>query len=240
MKKLLPLILLFFGALVVAGAYFFVFRSDKTSEDIEDESALIDVDLKDRPILSLTPRSDGHWLDMKIEKLTLPAKTLEYELLYELPDGRMQGVPGSVDIEGKNIIEAELLLGSESSGKFRYDEGVEKGSMTISFRNSSGKLMAKFSSEFHLQTETDTFTSADGNFSYSLDDDYEGFVVAMPTIGLPVLPDGELKVGPYGIFSSSGDLEAGKIETKEGEAYYYSDSWVKADGNSGDGIFIGL
>ncbi len=166
-KKFLPLILLLLGIIVVIGAYFFVTRNKDEEGATEDETSLIEVSLSDRPITSLTPSDDGHWLTLLVERITIDAASLDYELLYKLPDGRTQGVPGSITLKGEDEIERELLLGSESSGKFRYDEGVDKGTLTLRFRNDKGKLIAKFSTEFALLSGVSELASIDGDFTAS-------------------------------------------------------------------------
>ena len=122
MKKFLPIFLFLIGILAVAGVYFFVIKGKKEQPPTtSEESALIEVPLGERPIVSLTPTSDGHFLNLKIEKILASAASLDYELLYPVAGGRVQGVPGSVPLTGQKEIERKLLLGSESSGKFRYN-----------------------------------------------------------------------------------------------------------------------
>jgi hypothetical protein len=237
-KKFLPLILLLLGILVVVGAYFFVTRNKKDGDTTEDETSLIEVSLSDRPITSLTPSDDGHWLTLLVEEITIDAASLDYELLYKLPDGRTQGVPGSITLKGESEIERELLLGSESSGKFRYDEGVDKGTLTLRFRNEKGKLIAKFSTEFALLSGISELTSIDGDFTVGLNRRSSEYFVVMETFGVPEVPTGEVVSGPYGVFSSASSL-TGTAEISSGTLYEWSGSdWV--DATSGIGIFIGL
>ncbi len=237
-KKFLPLILLLLGIIVVVGAYFFVTRNKDKEDATEDETSLIEVPLSDRPITSLTPSDDGHWLTLLVERITIDAASLDYELLYKLPDGRTQGVPGSITLKGEDEIERELLLGSESSGKFRYDEGVDKGTLTLRFRNEKGKLIAKFSTEFALLSGVSELASIDGDFTASLSKKSSEYFVVMETFGVPEVPAGEVASGPYGVFSSASSL-AGTAEISSGTLYEWSGSdWV--DVTSGIGIFIGL
>jgi hypothetical protein len=82
-------------------------------------------------------------------------------------------VPGTVQLSGD--VEKKLLLGSESSGKFRYDTGITGGTMTIRFRNSSGKLLGKLETAFTFTSpekgkyvvSMDTFTQGTKEFSSS-------------------------------------------------------------------------
>ncbi len=166
MKKYLPLILLGVGLLVVVGAFFVVKNSKK--DVIEEEEVAKEIPVSERPLVSLTPSSDGHYLKLVISQIKVKnAASLDYELLYTLPDGRTQGVPGTVKLTGEDI-EKDLLLGSESSGKFRYDEGVDGGTITIRFRDSKGKLLGKLSSQFTMSS------SSKGVFEVTMDTFAEG------------------------------------------------------------------
>ncbi len=216
LKKYLPLILLGVGILVLI-LVFVVIKNKKTAVVVDDTDAVVEVPFVQRPVAMLTPTSDGHYINLKIEKLTLPkAASLDYELLYSLPDGRTQGVPGTVDLNGQTTFERKLLLGSESNGKFRYDEGVTDGSLTVRLRGSNGKLLAKFSTKWHLQSVDSELTSVDENFTYKLDKKPKGiYFVTMETFGLMDDSVTSVASGPYGVFSSeelpSGTAEGWKV-----------------------------
>jgi hypothetical protein len=245
MKKYLPFILLGVGLLVVVVAFVIV-KGKKTAAptDTDTESALLDVPLGKRPVVGLTPDAEGHYLKLHIEKMEIAgAKTLDYELVYQVPEHPSQGVPGSIDVSDKTSFDADLLLGSESSGKFRYDEGVESGTMTFRFRNEAGKLLTKFSSDFHMQADPETLTSADGKLSIKLDKSSKGFFVTMPSIGVPKETSGEPKAGPYVVRSSAGDQISGKATIEGASTYHFEGGdWKKLDdGNVKDlGFFFGM
>lgn len=210
LKKYLPFIFLSIGILLVV-LVFTLIKNKKTVEPTDDSGTLVEIAFPDRPFASLTPTSDGHYINLKIEKLKVPkAVSMDYELLYSLPDGRAQGVPGTAELKDISVFERKLLLGSESNGKFRYDEGVEEGSLTVRFRDNKGKLLAKFSTKFHLQSNVTELTSVDTNFTYTLDKKPKGvFFITMETFGLPSGSSiSSVASGPYGIFSSS-DLPSG-------------------------------
>ncbi|MCH7641286.1 hypothetical protein IID22_03760 [Patescibacteria group bacterium] len=241
MKKFLPVFLFLLGVVVLVGVYFLVIKGKKEEPTTEEETALVETPLEKRPIASLTPSSDGHWLKLLIEKIVIDAASLDYELLYKLPDGRTQGVPGTIKLTGQKEIERDLLLGSESSGKFRYDEGVERGTLTLRFRNDTGKLIAKFSTEFHLQSETNELTSTDGVFKYTLDKSSKAFFVTMETFGVPDDPPGEVIDGPYGVFSSSSTVLPGEMGLGGGAPYLWDGTeWIKLEEfqSPAVGIFI--
>ena len=241
MKRYLPLFLFLGGLLVLAGVYFFVLRKP-AEENSGTEEETLEVSLADRPIASLTPKEDGHWLKLRIEKLLAGADSLDYELLYTLPDGRTQGVPGTIVLKGELVIERDLLLGSESSGKFRYDEGVETGTLTLRFRNDKGKLLARFSTKFHLQSATKDLSSVEGKFSYMLDKlPAKTFFVTMETFGVPTNAPATVTGGPYGIFSSGSGAFPGTAKLSGGAFYTLEGaSWTKLTGGEASdiGIFI--
>lgn len=242
MKRFLPLLLFLLGLIVLAGVYFLVLK--KPSQNSQEEENLIEVSLNDRPFASLTPKADGHWLKLKVEKIKIGAESFDYELLYSLPDGRTQGVPGTILLKGQTSIERDLLLGSESSGKFRYDEGVEDGTLTLRFRNSQGKLIAKFSTKFHLQSGVTKLTSVDGKFSFELAKlASKTFFVTMETFGIPVDPPGNVVAGPYGIFASGAVSYPGNVKLPSGSVYTLNGStWTKLEGGEASdiGIFVGV
>lgn len=155
MKKYWPFIALVLGIIVVVGVFFFI--KGKTTSDLggsnQEDLLVPDIPQDQRPLASLIPSQDGHWLKMKIEGIKVEGTaSLDYELLYKVSDGRTQGVPGTIQLKGQTSIERNLLLGSESSGKFRYDEGVASGTLTLRFRNSSGKLLGKLTTDWTLAT----------------------------------------------------------------------------------------
>lgn len=246
MKKFLPIILFVLGALVLVGVYFFTRNrnAEPQAEEEEEEIALLNVPLAERPVLTLTPRSDGYWLDMKLSKIMIDgAESLDYELLYDLPDGRQQGVPGTVQLSGLSELEAELLLGSESSGRFRYDEGVETGTLTLRFRNSDGRLLAKFIASFRLLSNTTELSTADGKFKVGLDKEGEGFFVLMETVGYPGTAPSEVKSGPYGFFASDSEGLAGDAEILGGSVRLWNGSeWTEEVGGDAlsTGVYIGI
>ena len=240
MKKYLPLILLGIGLLLVVGVFVFVRSRNKTSdEDIEEETALLEVDLKDRPVVSLIPSEDGHYLTLKLDKITFTAATVDYLLLYDTAADVQQGVPGTVQLAGLKSFEEKLLLGSESAGKFRYDDGVSTGSITLDFRNEEGKLLVKFMSDFHLQKASSNLSTQDESFKYQPEDAGENFFVSMPTVGYPGDSELDIDQGPFGIFASTNDKLPGKVEMKGSNVYRWNGGgWDKLNNGSSQNIGI--
>lgn len=243
-KKYLPIILIVVALGILTSVILIVRSRNKVAPVGNDTGVAKEVTLSDRPIASLTPSTDGHWLTLGVDKIKIKAETMDYELLYQLPDGRTQGVPGTVDVKGKDNFKTDpLLLGSESSGRYRYDEGVEEGSLTLRFRDGKGKLIAKFSTKFHLQSGDKELTSVEKDFSYSFGRaPGKEFFVTMQTFGIPTDAPVEVTAGPFGIFTSSASAIPGKV-TLGTASIYMADGgkWQKLDNGSASnvGIFIG-
>lgn len=239
MKKYLPFILFGVG-IVVLLVVFLVIKKNKTNIPVQEKDTTITLSINERPIASLTPSVDGHWLKLSLTKILASAASLDYELLYQLPDGRTQGVPGTIKLTGQDKIERDLLMGSESSGKFRYDEGVKEGTLTIRFRNDAGKLITKLSTEFALLSKTKELKSIDEKFVYKLASlNSKDFFVVMETFGLPKETPTEVTAGPFGIFTSSKTAVSGIVSMEGTNIYLYSgSSWTKLD--SGKSINLGI
>lgn len=212
MKKYLPLILIGVGLLVLIVGFFIVKKS-KDNSPAEEEEIVKEIPAEERPITTLVPSSDGHYLKLTVAQIKVKnAASLDYELLYTLPDGRTQGVPGTVKLTGADVIK-DLLLGSESSGKFRYDEGVDGGTITLRFRDAKGKLLGKLSTKFTMQKDTTTLKSEDGKFTYELDKLAKGvFFITMQTFAEPNPSSVVVYSNGYAVFASDNKSHSGTVK----------------------------
>jgi len=207
-KKALPIILVVVGLLVVGGVFALRSFFSGPSELVEDQN-IPDVPVEQRPFTSMTPSEDGHWLKLRIESVNVKGSaSFDYELLYTRGDGLQQGVPGNIKYNSNETIERDLLLGSESSGKFRYDEGVQEGMLTLRFRDEKGKLIGKLKTDFHLQTDVSEATAVDGSASFDVSDaDEATWFVVMQTFGTKDGYGGPASAQSdgYAVFSSDGE-----------------------------------
>jgi len=241
LKKYLPFLVLVVGFLVLLFAIVTVKKRASVKEEVpsDQEENVPEIPFDKRPFTSLIPSKDGHWLKLKVEDIKVQAASLDYEILYQLPDGRTQGVPGTVKLTESNF-ERDILLGSESSGKYRFDEGVKNGTLTLKFRDDKGKLVGKLSTDFALLSDTRELNSFDSKFKYVLDEMPKGaFFVVMETFGVKIKPQFTLASGPYGVFASLDKKFSGKVSL-EGDSVYYleGDSWVKIDEGKASNIGI--
>ncbi len=248
MKKYTPFILLALGVVLVVGVFAYTNSGGSSVTEptpIADEVAP-EIPFDQRPFVSLTPRTDGHWLKltvMGVNKVT-GAASVDYVLEYTTEAGLNQGVPGTVKLSGITTIDRDLLLGSESSGKFRYDEGVSKGMITLKFRDDKGKLLGKLATDFHFQGPDTELTSGDGMFTYKLDKAIKkGYFVTMMTFGVQEGVKGTINKGPYGVFSSETTKLPGKVTLEGSSIMRWGESkWNEVkNGVSPDlGIFVSL
>lgn len=229
MKKFLPFALLFLGLIFIVGVFAVTRNNGNTSDVVEDDEQVAEIPFELRPYVTLAPTkvaangAYGHWLTLNIGEVKVPsAASLDYLLEYKTKEGTLQGVPGNVKLTGATITR-DLLLGSESSGKFRYDDGVEQGTLTLRFRNDKGKLVGKLTTDFHLQNGDTELTSTDGKFTFTLSKAAPAkvfFVTVSPFgLGEGVSLPGVVKAGPYSVFSSDGTKYSGMVEMGEGTVY---------------------
>lgn len=219
MKKNLVILLAGVGLVAVIIATLVILKNKNKAPLEEEEETVAELPQGQWPAISLTPTEDpkvpnslGHFLNFRVQKINVPgASSMDYLLVYNTQDGGQQGVPGSVKLTGGDV-QRMLLLGSESSGKFRFDAGVSTGTMTITFRDSKGKSLGRLATQFHLQTDTSELTSYDGSFKYILDKPAKGvFFVTMQTYLEPQAVPMVIWQNGIGIFASDEKPHSGKV-----------------------------
>ena len=120
---------------------------------------VVEMPIADRPIISLTPSADGHYLDLKLEGVPSSINSIEYEVIYDAVDNGSQiekGIGDTIKLI-TSTIEKNLLLGTESctSGcKYSYDKGIIGGQLTINFIDNNGQE-STFDTPYVLKTTTD-------------------------------------------------------------------------------------
>lgn len=249
MRRILPIVIVVvLGiALIVGGVWFFTRSKEKVAPGggtkKSQEQVVKELPLEERPFVSLTPRLDGHEFHLIISNIPGGTDSVEYELVYKVASGVTQGVPGTVKLSGKTSLERDLLLGTCSSGRCRYDEGVEKGAFTLRLRDEDGKLITKLETEFHLQQDGKGLISSDGKFSISSNSlGKSTFYLTMNTFGLPGKAPGKVVAGSYGAFTKGATKVSGTV-TLDGSGTLYGwngSKWVEVmDGKiSSLGTFI--
>jgi hypothetical protein len=120
---------------------------------------LIEIPVGERPIINLTPREDGHMLFLKISEIPKSVASIEYELIYSAKDESVEIEKGLGDTikDVTSSLERKLLLGTESCTngcKYKYDEGVNGGTLSLKFYNTNGQV-STYESSFVLKSTAD-------------------------------------------------------------------------------------
>lgn len=85
---------------------------------------------------------------LTVNKIPPGTTNIEYELSYFTNDDLPKGVIGTIPIENENMIERKITLGTCSSGKCVYDQGVEKIKVSLKFIGDYGNRL--FEKEFGI------------------------------------------------------------------------------------------
>jgi len=120
-------------------------KTDTTTPQASPTPKLIEMTIDQKPYISLIPRSDGHQLTLKISHIPTEISQIEYELIYVATDGTIEiekGVGDTIEVKSTTITK-DLLLGTASctnTCKYKYDEGVTGGTLSLIFINSNGQM----------------------------------------------------------------------------------------------------
>lgn len=246
LKYLIPVLIV----LIVIGV--FIFKNPKKATQTPAGTArqveqINQISIKDRPFVTLIPRADGKEVTLSLDQVKNASK-VEYELEYQT-DSLIQGVFGNIDFTKETPpVSKNLLFGSCSKGKCRYDEGIVGGSLTLRFEGGSQPYALK--ADFNLQNMFDrqgVFISKDAKAT--LDVGKSGlanatFMIISSTMGLPAAVDGEIIAGPYAFLAaSSPKLSKASLTIKSKDdlsgaklMYWNAKAWLelKAELGAGD------
>ena len=176
------------------------------------EPKVVEMPLDQRPLISLTPSADGHYLTLNITGLPSTITSIEYEILYNAGENGAVIEKGVGDTlkEITSNIERKLLLGTESctSGcKYSYDKGVTGGSVTINFIDKNGQI-STFTSPFALRSTADLKASE----SLSLPDDSFSVPLKTKLTGSDYFVLIKNYRGGYSVYSSSKNSLVGDYQ----------------------------
>lgn len=173
MKKYLGII--FFSLLLLSSC------GKKTTPSITPTPTprLVEIEVQNRPNITLTPRSDGHELFLKIESISDIFSKIEYEITYVASDNDLEiekGASGIIDSTelSSGKVDRKILLGTESCTngcKYKYDAGVTGGNLVLNFTLKNNQI-AIFESPFILRSTADLKKTgqlvwSEENFTYT-------------------------------------------------------------------------
>lgn len=183
----------------------------------------IETTILERLFLSLPPSSDGHRVKLDLKNIRSDAKTVDYELVYfagDIGNKIERGVTGTVDLKGATSLLRDILFGSESCTagcKYRYDENVSEGTLTLGVVSSAGK--EKYTSAFRLQKGIEGkegLSAGDGNFILTSSTlAKNSYFLTISTFGLPGATEDSVLLAPYGVFPSV--VAVGTVSFKSAE-----------------------
>ena len=147
--------------LVVLSLFFLSACGKKTAPAPSPTPApkLVEMEVQNRPEISLTPRADGHELILKINKISDIISKIEYEITYLATDTNLEiekGASGIIDSSELSLskVERKILLGTESCTngcKYKYDSGVSGGKLILIFSLKNGQI-SMFETPFILRS----------------------------------------------------------------------------------------
>ena len=188
-NKIIAISSIVLGILVILSVFIFANRKKSTlpttntkeTTTAKTETTELTLSESEKPIISLVPREDGHQLTLKITNLPPTTTSIDYELIYSSTENGLTMEKGVGDTikEISPSIEKDLLLGTASCTngcKYKYDEGVNSGTLSITFYTSNNQS-AVYESPFVLITSADI--KKDGGFK--LKEDTDNFSVKATT-----------------------------------------------------------
>lgn len=148
-KKILILTVTVIGiGLVVVFAYFNKPKpkQDNLQDDILPKSEIIPT-VDASVMVDLTSKNNKEVI-LNINKIPSGTMSIEYELSYLAKGDLPKGVIGTISIDNEDVIERKITLGTCSSGKCVYDQGVEKIKVSLKFSGDYGNRL--FEKEFEI------------------------------------------------------------------------------------------
>lgn len=121
-------------------------QPDEPADEILPKSQIIPtVDASVR--VDLTSQNNKEVV-LTIEQIPAGTASIEYELSYLASGGLPKGVIGTIPINGEDNIERKITLGTCSSGRCVYDQGVETIKVSLKFDGDYGSRL--FEKEFEI------------------------------------------------------------------------------------------
>lgn len=136
------------GLLVLVGGGYFLMNSNKpvqnsNTEDVSPTPEELFPTISEDVKVELTSNS-GQAVRLSISNIPSNVESVEYELIYMTGEGLPRGVTGNIKLEGKTEIERDdIVLGTCSSGKCVYDQGVISIDLSLKFNSQAGAKVFK-------------------------------------------------------------------------------------------------
>lgn len=218
MKKILPILLIIL--VLAAGLFIFgknLLKKPRTEEKAKASSKpkienVNQLPLEQRPYITIEPKSTtrpqdlGSWITVTIDKAS-SYQGVEYEVEYQTGN-LIQGFMHKIDFTKEKLpVSKEGFFGSESKGKYKYDENVSGGSILYKFFKDTTNYDAlkTFFNVQNMQEQKGVFNSKDGKATLEIgatDLSSGDYVVISSTMGLPSPVTGKVISEPYGFYAT--------------------------------------
>lgn len=221
---------------IIVAAIYFLFIFDKTntkkplsqiaSEDVKEAS---EIELENRPYVTLTPTADGAEIIISIENMSYFDK-IEYELTYLADNPNISGDKIERGSTGYDVntqdakYKKSILLGTGSKGVRSPDKGVTDGTLSLHLFKGETEYLSETPWDL-FQVGTRATSISKGNFSMQVPPLGKNYwVIAADTVGLPPTPQGfsasEVITPVFGAFSIAPEFPASAevTITAEGES----------------------
>ncbi|HLD26722.1 MAG TPA: hypothetical protein VJB63_02085 [Patescibacteria group bacterium] len=145
--------MIFFGIIVIIGliVLFVSFNKPKPKQEEPQDDVLPKSEIIptiDASVEVVLISKSNKEVILTIEKIPSGTTSIEYELSYLAKGDLPKGVIGTIVVENDESIERSITLGTCSSGKCVYDQGVEKIKVSLKFIGNYGSRL--FEKEFEL------------------------------------------------------------------------------------------
>lgn len=153
--------------------------------------------IANRPFVQLSPRADGHAVEMTLVSVKKSSTDMQYEIEYN-SGSLLQGAFGDTSVDQSKLpLAKEILLGSCSTGgKCTYNTDVTGGTLTLQFGNPDFAVKNDWSFA-EVAGAQGSFVSRDGRFTLSTTSLRSGEVIIFQSPGYPGTLTGTVISGPY-------------------------------------------
>lgn len=215
MKKTLPILLIIFLILLSGFLGWKFLKKKKPAKETKKRfkpkiETINQLPLEKRPYVIIEPKSKtrpqdyGYWITVTIDRVS-DYKNVEYDVEYQ-SGNLIQGFMHRIDFAKEPPpVSKEGFFGSESKGKYKYDEGVKSGSILFKFyRDGQYDALKTYFNLQNMKEENGIFTSNDGRAVLEVgkgDLNPRDYVIIASTLGLPAEIKGKAISEPYGFYS---------------------------------------
>ena len=140
-------------------------NTQKTSTKKKVSQPVNVIPVADRPYMTLTPSSDGHYITLAIKEVKKDASKVDYEMEYQT-GSMLQGFQGLLTLKNGQAEEKKLFGSQSAGGAITYHEDITGGSFLAQFEGGSEDYAVKSAWRYFTNKDKESsFSSQDGKFS---------------------------------------------------------------------------